>query len=327
MARTIKALALGSLLWMAVGTQLAAQQPVYRLGYSGAGITQNLNNVIEKAGLWGKHGLDVKAIYFTSGATMAQALVGGDIDLTDSNIPTMLNLKAAGILDVKVVAVSMNRILLSFVARKGTKTPVDLKGKKLAISRYGSSSDFITRLLLRYWKLDPDKDVAIIQAGGNDAVRIAALAAGHIDGALIGSHDLRRILDTGCCTNLADLEELPIEYSRFGIVVPTVAIKNRKDHLRRYLQAFTEGIYLYKTRPELPIAILKREGVKDAEEGYKKIVKALREYPAPEEKGIQTALDSIGTPKSKGAEAKDFIDASLLEEIKKSGFIDGLYGR
>ena len=56
-------------------------------------------------------------------------------------------------------------------------------------------------------------------------------------------------------------------------------------------------------------------------------MKALREYPAPEEKGIQTALDSIGTPKSKGAEAKDFIDASLLEEIKKSGFIDGLYGR
>ena len=167
MARTIKTLALGCLLWMAVGTELAAQQPVYRLGYSGAGITQNLNNVIEKAGLWGKHGLDVKAIYFTSGATMAQALVGGDIDLTDSNIPTMLNLRAAGILDVKVVAVSMNRILLSFVARKGTKTPVDLKGKKLAISRYGSSSDFITRLLLRYWKLDPDKDVAIIQAGGD----------------------------------------------------------------------------------------------------------------------------------------------------------------
>ena len=327
MSRTIKALALGTFVWMWTANDVAAQYPVYRLGYSGAGITQNLNNVIEKAGLWSKHGLDVKAIYFTSGATMAQALVGGDIDLTDSNIPTMLNLKAAGILDVKVVAVSMNRILLSFVARKGIKTPADLKGKKLAISRYGSSSDFITRLLLRYWKLDPDKDVAIIQAGGNDAVRIAALVAGHIDGALIGSYDLRRILDTGCCANLADLEDLPVEYSRFGIVVPTATIKSRKEQLRRYLQAYTEGIYLYKTRPDLPIALLKREGVKDAEDGYKKIAKALREYPVPEEIGIQTALDSIGTPKSKGAEARDFIDASLLEEIKKSGFIDGLYGR
>jgi len=73
--------------------------------------------------------------------------------------------------------------------------------------------------------------------------------------------------------------------------------------------------------------MLKREGVKDAEGGYKKIAKVLIEYPVPEEKSIQTALDSIGTPKSKGVEAKDFIDASLLEEIKKSGFVDGLYGR
>jgi hypothetical protein len=73
--------------------------------------------------------------------------------------------------------------------------------------------------------------------------------------------------------------------------------------------------------------MLKREGVKDAEGGYKKIAKVLIEYPVPEEKSIQTALDSIGTPKTRSAQAKDFIDASLLEEIKKSGFIDGLYGR
>ena len=111
-------------------------------------------------------------------------------------------------------------------------------------------------------------------------------------------------------------------------MVPTVAIKNRRDRFTPVSAGVHGRYFLYKTRPELPIAILKREGVKDAEEGYKKIVKALREYPAREkEKGIQTALDSIGTPKSKDAEAKDFIDASLLEEIKKSGFIDGLYGR
>src|SRR5437588_748461 len=83
-------------------------------------------------------------------------VVRGDIDLTDSNIPTMLNLKAAGILDVRCIAVWMNRITLSFIARKGIKTPADLKGKQLAISRYGSSSDFVTRMLLRYWKLDPE---------------------------------------------------------------------------------------------------------------------------------------------------------------------------
>ena len=50
-------------------------------------------------------------------------------------------------------------------------------------------------MLLRYWKLDPEKDVTIIQSGGNDSLRIAALVAGHIDGALIGTYELPKILE------------------------------------------------------------------------------------------------------------------------------------
>jgi ABC-type nitrate/sulfonate/bicarbonate transport system substrate-binding protein len=303
----------------------ANAQAIFRLGYSGTGVTQNLYAVIDKAGLWGKHNLDVKAIYFNSGALLGQAMVGGDIDLSDANIPTMLNLKAAGVLDVKAVAVWMNRITLSFIARSPIKTPADLKGKRIAISRFGSSSDFVTRLLLRHWKLDPDKDVAIIQSGGNDTIRMAALMAGHIDGALIGTYDVSRILESGCCVNLANLEDLPIDYARFGVVLPTAAIKTQREQVRRFLRALVEGIYIYKTRPELPVAILKKEGVKDAELGHQKIANALLQYPVPEEKGIQTALESIGTPKARTAQAADFIDTSLLEEIKQIGFIDRLY--
>ena len=294
-----------------ITAERAGSQPVsLKMGYSGAGVAQGLYNTIDRAGLWTKYNLDVKAIYFNSGAVTVQALVGGDIDLTDSNIPSMLNLKAAGILDVRMIAGWMNRITLSFLSRKPIKAPAELKGKRLAISRFGASSDFVTRMLLRYWKLDPEKDVTIIQSGGNDALRIAALVAGHIDGALIGTYDLPKILETGCCVNLADLDELPIEYARFGVIVPLASLKARREVFRRYLEALTEGIYIFKTRPELPIAVLKREGVKDAEGGYKKIAKALIDFPVPDEKAVQTALDSIGTPKAKLAQAKDYIDSS-----------------
>ena len=300
-------------------------QPVLRLGYSGMGVTQNLYAVIDKAGLWTKYNLDVKAIYFNSGSLLGQAMVGGDIDLSDANIPTMLNLKAAGMLDVKAVAAWMNRITLSFIARKVIHAPAKLKGKRIAISRFGSSSDFVTRLLLRHWKLDPEKDVAIIQSGGNDTIRMAALMAGHIDGALIGTYDVPRILQSGCCINLADLEDLPIDYARFGVVLPTSLIKSRRETSRRFLQGLIEGIYVYKTRPDLAVSVLKREGVKDAEIGQQKIARALLEYPLPEEKGIKTALESIGTPKARAAPASEFIDTTLLEEIKQNGFIDRLY--
>jgi hypothetical protein len=60
---------------------------------------------------------------------------------------------------------------------------------------------------------------------------------------------------------------------------------------------------------------------------YERLSKAMVEYPVPDTQGVQTALDSLLTPKARGARAEDFIDSSLMEEIKKSGFIDRLYGR
>ena len=56
----------------------APAQQIIRVGYSGTGVAKNLHKTIERAGLWKKRGLDVRLIYFTSGATMAQAMVGGD---------------------------------------------------------------------------------------------------------------------------------------------------------------------------------------------------------------------------------------------------------
>src|SRR6202035_3989291 len=81
-----------------------ASQSVVRIGYSGGGTAKNLHKVIEKAGLWKKRGLDGRPIYCTSGATMAQAMEGGDIDIADSDVPAMLNAVSSGILDGKLIS-------------------------------------------------------------------------------------------------------------------------------------------------------------------------------------------------------------------------------
>ena len=99
-------------------------------------------------------------------ASMAQAMVGGDLEVADSDVPAMLNAVSAGALDGKLISVYINRFPFAFVVRNEIKTADDLKGKRLAISRFGSSSDVTTRMLLRHFKLDPDKDVKIIQAAG-----------------------------------------------------------------------------------------------------------------------------------------------------------------
>jgi ABC-type nitrate/sulfonate/bicarbonate transport system substrate-binding protein len=305
-------------------------QTVIRVGYSGGEITRTQHRVYAKANVWDKRGLDVRPIYFTSGSIMAQAMLTGEILLADSDVPGMLMLGVSGVMDVKVIAVTINRIPQIFAARNNIQKPQDLRGKRVGISRFGSASDITTRLLLRFWQIDPEKDVQLIQSG-NGPIRIAAMAAGHLDAGILGLESEQQVLALGCCKVFANLLDLPMDYARFGIVAPVSALKTRRDVLQRFLEGLVEGIHAFKTRPDLALAVL-GETIRDpkvAKTSYQSWGDSLRDYPVPEPVGMQAALDSlIGiTPKARGASAKDFTDVSLLEQIKRSGYIDRLYNR
>jgi len=307
----------------------AQSEPLVYVGGSGAGISSTLSKVIRDTGTWKKHGLDVRNVYFTSGALLGRAMLGGDIAATNGDIPGILSMGVSGVLDLKVIAVTMNRLDTYFVARKFIAKSDDLKGKRIAVSRFGSLSDISTRLLMRFWKLDPEKDVTILQTG-NSPSRIAALVAGQVDAGLMSLTVLDKLIASGCCRVLADLTELPLDYAQFGFAVPTAMLKSQRGTLRLLLEGFVEGIYVIKSRPDVVLKILREEGIEDPRVGktvHERLAKNLREYPVPESKGMQTAIDSLGLPKARGVQAKDFMDTTLLEEIKKSGYIDRLYGK
>lgn len=299
------------------------------VGYSGTGITTDLRQIIDREHIWEKHNLGVKSVYFNSGSLMSQAMIGGSITASDSDVPAVMGLTVAGILDAKLVAVSINRLEHYFIVRKSITKAEDLKGKRIAVSRFGSASDVVTRMVLRQWKVDPEKDTTFLQAG-NTPTRIAALSTGNVDAALVAPDNVHKIIATGCCRVFADLSELPMDYARFGLVVPTALIKTQRDLIRRLLMAFVEGIYVYKTKPKLGMAVIEEGGIKDpliVKELYDRIAKSLREYPVPEARGVQGALDSLTHPNARTTKPASLMDTSLMEEIKKSGFIDKLYGR
>ena len=303
----------------------AQGQPVLNMGFSGAGIGADLLKVIDRNGLWRKHGLDVRVIYLSSGTLMAQTLSSGDIGISGFDTPAMLNLALAGV-NLKIIAVPINRLEPFFVVRNNIRMPADLKGKKITISRFGSGSDIITRVVLRYWKLDPEKDVSFFQSG-NTPTRLAALIAGHMDAALVSSTAVAKIVATGCCRVLADLSELPLEYANYAVVASGALLKSQRENIRRFLEALIEGIYVFKNKPDIARDVLK-ESSGDAEAVgplYERLSKSFRDDPAPEVRGIQDALDSLLTPKAKGSRAEDFMDRTLMDEIRKSGFITRLY--
>ena len=315
------------MVWLWPTFAAAQNLPVLNMGYSGAGIGSDLLKVIDRNGLWRKHGLDVKVVYLSSGTLMAQTLSSGDIGIAGFDTPAMLNLALAGH-SLKIIAVPINRLEPMFVVRNNIKTPADLKGKKVTISRFGSGSDIITRVALRYWKLDPDKDMSFFQSG-NTPTRVAALIAGYMDAGLVSSTGVAKIVATGCCRVLADLAELPLDFANYGVVVSGTLLKNQRENVKRFLQALIEGIHAFKTKPDIALAVL-RESNSDTEVVgplYDRLSKSFRDFPIPEPRGIQNVIDSLPTPKAKGARGDDFTDASLMEEIRKSGFLERLQGK
>jgi ABC-type nitrate/sulfonate/bicarbonate transport system substrate-binding protein len=307
----------------------AEDLPVVRVGYSGFGVNSTLVQVAERADLWRKHGLDFKYIYFTSGGLLAQALLAEEVMFADGDIPAAVSLAAAGVADVKVLAVTVNRLEHFFVVEKAVQNPPDLKGRRLAISRYGSASDLTTRIILRFWGLDPDRQVAILQVG-NTPARIAALITGQVHGALITPEQLERVMASGCCRVLADLSELPLPYARFGIATTSAVIKKRPELVEKLLVAMIEAIHYFKNNPEVAIEVYQRgaPGVdrEKARDLHARLSRALRDYPLPEPKGLQAVLDSLPNPKARGFPVQMLVEVSFLEKIRKSGYIDRLYG-
>jgi NitT/TauT family transport system substrate-binding protein len=330
--KRVLALVCFALLSVAAPIVVCAQAPLTNvvLGHSGgAGSLNNLRRVIERDRIWEKYGLNVKSVYFNSGSVLTQAMAGGNIAGSESEVPGMLNLAVSGVADLKLVTVTINRIEHVFVVRKNIAKPEELKGKRLAVSRIGSASDTITRMVLRSWKIDPDKEVTLLQSG-NTPTRMTALAAGHVDGALVSPESVYKMLASGCCRILADLAELPMDYARYGYVFPTAYVKANREILRRLLMAYLEGIYIFRTRPKAAYASLEEEGIKDPlvqKDVYERALKSVREFPIPEANGVQSVLDSLTHPNARNVKSASVMDPTILEEIKKSGFIDKLYGR
>jgi NitT/TauT family transport system substrate-binding protein len=299
------------------------------LGYSGIGLNSTLRRVIEKERLWPKRGLEVRSVYFNSGSLTAQALLGGDIQIADGDLNAPLNMAASGILDLRIFAVTFPRLQHLFVTRNAIAKPEDLKGKKVAVSGFGSVSDSMTRLVLRFWKIDPEKEVAILPSG-NTPTRIAALVSGRVDAGLVTPEQVSRVIATGCCRVLADLADVPLEYALYGLVAPTSFLKSHRGIVRRFLEGVIEGIAVFKTRPDVVLAVLREEGIKDRElavQVHGRLAKSLPAEPLPGHASVQAILDSSLNPQARAAKAENFIDTTLLDEITASGAIGQMYRR
>jgi NitT/TauT family transport system substrate-binding protein len=282
-----------------------------------------------EAGLFRKHGLDPQIVFVEGGSSAIQTLISGDVAFAQmaGAAPLQSNLKGS---DVVMIGGFLNTMPFQFIVAKDIRRPEQLKGKAVAVSRFGSGSDFATRYALERYGLVPERDVAILEIGSQPA-RFAALEKGKVQGVMVQVPFTLMAKKMGFNT-LADLQMLGLEYQHTALATTRTLIKSRPDLVRNVIKAYVEGIHYYKTHRREALAALRKYLKTDDTEALRETYEVigltlLPEKPYPTLKGIDAMLRELALkePKAQTARPEEFVDLTFVKELDSSGFMDRLY--
>jgi NitT/TauT family transport system substrate-binding protein len=201
------------------------------------------------SGIFEKHGLDVDLQYVAS-ATSVPAVISGQMQVAEVGGSEALGAIAGGA-DLVIVSMDTPAYPYELEVAPGIQAAADLRGKSIGISRFGSSSDIATRVVLKSLGLDPDKDVQIIQTGSLSE-RVAAMQSGAIQAGLAGPPDTRAVERLGWHP-MYDLAALGLPAVTLGQVVQRQYRDTHPAEVQAYVDSLIEGIA--QTRRDRPFAI------------------------------------------------------------------------
>jgi NitT/TauT family transport system substrate-binding protein len=214
------------------------------------------------------------------------------------------------------------------VVRSDIKRSEDLKGKTIGVTTFGSLTDFLVKYLARQRGLNPDKDFALLQIG-SDSDRFLALQQGRIHAATL-SHPNYIFAQRAGFQVLWDFFK-EVDYPWSEIATTRTHIKQDRDLVMRYMRAHIEGIARFKREPDLGKRVIKKMLRLDdeslAQESWELFAKHRLAAPYPNIKGMKTSYEYVAEtrPDVWKHKPEEFVDASFVEELDKSGFIKKLY--
>jgi NitT/TauT family transport system substrate-binding protein len=283
--------------------------------------------IAKDAGIFEKNGLDVQLVFFTGGTTAVMALVSADTPIAQLAGAAVINSVMAGSDAVLIVGgvTSLNYYLMG---RPEIKTAEQLKGGSVAISRFGSSSDFIARYALQKVGLTPGKDVTIVQIGSTTA-RVDAALTGRVQATVVNP-PASIIAQKRGMTVLADLPKLGLVYQHTSVATTRKYIREHPEIVRRYVKSQVDAVHRIYTDKEASLRAFARFIGRNVERDVlektwenllSESVLPRKQYPSLD--GIKTILAT--ELKGKPGKPEDFVDSSFIRELDQSGYIDGLY--
>ena len=333
MNRRIRIACALALLGVIAAAPRAVAQDKVRMGLSSVSALHSAAWVAEQKGFFRKQGLDVEVIITGQGGTVGiGGLLANDIQIVSSAGDLLVAAALRGG-DTVMVSGLVNKGLQRILTKPDIKTPSDLKGKRVGVTRIGAVSHVVLQMMLQRWKMSLN-DVQVMQVGSSPNM-LVSLDKGGIDAAVLTIPSMFVAEDRGYRV-LIDMADTDIYYLHTMIGTTRNYIKGNRDKVVRFLKGFLEGLAHVKQNKKESVDIVKKklrigpEQERNVERSVELLsAKYYEQVPYPSLRGVETVLGFVekDNPKAKGADPKSFVDESLLREIEASGFVKSLYAK
>ena len=257
------------------------------------------------------------------GSLCTMGLIGGSFQATYS--PSTFDAVVAGDVKGKVIYVAEKFLLHRLIVAPQIKGFEDLKGKKIAISSFGSLTDLLSREILAGHGLRAMQDVLLLQTGGAP-VRLAALKSGNVQAAFLSSQHALAAMQDG----FRNMEYEPPPYVSHPLIVKNEMLSGEKALVRSLLQAMLKGhIFFGQKKEETLTAIQKTLRIDDrivARETYEDEMRRYNPGGGFEPSNIKKVIDRARETRrmERKVEIQDVFDLSMAAELdvglKKTGW-------
>ncbi|HEX9076325.1 MAG TPA: ABC transporter substrate-binding protein [Anaerolineae bacterium] len=274
--------------------------------------------IAKEGGIFSKYNLAVDLSFVQGSQPATSALVSGSLDVVQMAGPSAVTAANQGA-DVVLIAGFLNTSVFKLMADPSLKTMSDLKGKTIAITKFGSSDEFVLRKVLKDNGFEPGKDVQITTSGDASG-QIAALKAKLVQAILVSPPNDVTAQKQGA-VQLLDTIPLKLPYQAVGLASTRRYIQAHRATVLNFIRAETDALRRFKSDRAFAESVMAKylqtndQEVLDA--SWEAYSKAFVEIPYPSLPGIQEIMDESGIT---GKKPEDFVDNSLVKELEDSGF-------
>jgi ABC-type nitrate/sulfonate/bicarbonate transport system substrate-binding protein len=300
-----------------------------RIAYTSIAMVYGPLWLTKELGIFKKYNIEPELLYIAGGPPSLQALIAGDVGISFTAAGAVVAANLSGS-DVVLIGTTIDSLPFELYSISTIKEPAQLRGTKLGVSRIGATTDFIARYLLKKWGLQPEKDVAIFQAGAGPQV-YAALKGGSVQSGVLSTGVETVRAQTDGYFRLADVSASGLVYPFGPFAARQSFLKSNPQLVTRFMHAYVEGIHKFKNDKTAALATIEKytktrttPATEQIYEVYSR--KYYKRVPDVTREGIQTILTEISAnrPLPPGVTPDRFVEPRFTKEIVDSGFLQTL---